>query len=156
TSKDDLSEERRQRLGGLGFIWDALATAWEKGYLHLKAYKKRKGDCRVPEDHIENGYRLGHWVNIQRTNKNELSEERRQRLDELGFVWNPLAEDWEKGFLHLKDYKKRKGDCLVPHAHKENGYPLGQWVNVQRTNQNLSEERRQRLDKLGFVWDVLQ
>jgi superfamily II DNA or RNA helicase len=154
TSKDDLSEERRQRLDELGFIWDTLATAWEKGYLRLKAYKEREGDCRVPARHKENGFNLGNWVNNRRANKNDLSEERRQQLDELGFVWNPIAEDWEKGFLHLKAYKEREGDCRVPARHKENGYPLGQWVNVQRTNQDLSEERRQRLDKLGFVWDV--
>ena len=155
TSKNDLSKERRQQLDELGFVWDTLAAAWEKGYLHLKVYKARKGDCRVPVHHIENGFRLGNWVNNQRANKDELSEERRQRLDELGFVWNPLAEDWDKGFLHLKAYKEREGDCLVPQSHKENGFNLGNWVNWQRTSaESLPRERMQRLDELGFVWKV--
>ena len=136
-------------------MWDVLAAAWEEGFLHLKDYRDREGDCRVPTRHKENGFPLGQWVGVQRTSDNDLSEERRQRLDELGFIWNPFATDWEKGFLHLKAYKQRKGDCLVPHAYKENGYRLGQWVNVQRMNQSPSEERRQRLDELGFVWDVL-
>ena len=38
----------------------------------------------------------------------------------------------------------------------DTNYTLGSWVNRQRTNQKtLSPERRQQLDKLGFVWDVL-
>jgi Helicase associated domain len=112
-----------------------LAAAWEEGFLHLKTYEECKGHCRVPARHNENGYPLGQWVGVQRANKDDLSAERRQRLDELGFVWNPFAADWEKSFLHLKTYKNREGHCFVPHAYKENGFRLGQWVNVQRTNQ---------------------
>jgi len=156
TNKDDLSKERRDRLDEVEFVWDRLAAAWEEGFLHLKAYREREGHCRVPARHKENDNPLGQWVGVQRTNDDDLSEERRQRLDELGFVWDPFAADWEKGFHYLKTYKEREGHCLVPHAHKENGFKLGSWVNVQRTNQNLSEERRQRLNKLGFVWDVLE
>src|SRR5262245_56856337 len=38
--------------------------------------------------HNENGFNLGLWVNRQRTNKDGLSKERRQGLDEIGFAWN--------------------------------------------------------------------
>jgi hypothetical protein len=81
-------------------------------------------------------------VGVQRTTEN-LSEERRRRLDELGFVWDPFAADWEKGLLHLKAYKEREGHCRVPLSRKENGFRLGQWVNVQRANKGISEERAQ-------------
>jgi transcriptional regulator with XRE-family HTH domain len=45
----------------------------------------------------------------------------------------------------------------VPRAHKENGFSLGQWVTYQRKNQDgLPVERRQALEKLGFVSSVSQ
>ncbi|MDC1329428.1 helicase associated domain-containing protein, partial [Pseudomonadales bacterium] len=82
--------------------------------------------------------------------------ERKQRLDDLGFVWDPLSEAWEEGFTALKAYKKRYNDCHVPQAHKLNGYKLGTWVSNQRIakDQMLSEHKK-RLDDLGFVWDSL-
>ena len=41
----------------------------------------------------------------------------------------------------------------VPRFHKENGYRLGQWVAVQRYNQdNLDGWRKAQLDQRGFLW----
>src|SRR5262249_53428900 len=137
-------------------VINTIGVSWDEWYGRLTLYKNREGHCNVPHAHKESGFNLGYWVNTQRRDKESLSEDRRQRLDKLAFVWDARQARWEENFLHLKAYKEREGHCLVPHAHKENGFKLGSWVNVQRTNQNLSEERRQRLNKLGFVWDVLE
>jgi hypothetical protein len=82
-----LSAERRQRLDSLGFVWDTLAEAWEEGFSKLRQFKDREGHCMVPAKHKEAGYGLGIWVGTQRSNSETLSAERRQRLDDLGFVW---------------------------------------------------------------------
>ena len=59
-----------------------------KGFSSLTAYWEREKHCRVPGGHIDDdGYRLGTWVSKQRGNQAKLSEDRRRRLDELGFVW---------------------------------------------------------------------
>jgi hypothetical protein len=152
--KDKLSEERRKRLDRIGFTWDPLTEAWDKGFSHLKLYQEREGHCRVPHGHKEGSYSLGRWVSTQRT-VNNLSEERRKRLDGIGFTWDPLTEAWDEGFSHLKLYQEREGHCRVPHGHKEGSYSLGRWVSTQRTVNNLSEERRKRLDGIGFTWDPL-
>lgn len=155
--RDTISKERCQRLDQLGFVWDVLDSKWEEGLRHLIIYKERKGHCRVHQHHKESDFALGKWVSIQRVSENVLSEERRRRLDTLGFVWDALETNWEEGFKHLTIYREREGHCRVPHGHKKNGFRLGQWVSVQRRNRkNLSEERRQELEKLGFVWDVLE
>jgi superfamily II DNA or RNA helicase len=154
-SQDKLTIERKARLDVLGLDWNPHDTAWEEGFSYLKAYQEREGHCRVPKEQKEHGFRLGQWVGVQRTDEKNLSEERRQRLNELGFVWNTREADWEEGFSYLKAYKEREGRCRVSQKHKENGYRLGQWVGVQRTDEkNLSEERRQRLNELGFVWNT--
>jgi ribosomal protein L7Ae-like RNA K-turn-binding protein len=151
--KDKLSEERRKRLDELGFIWNPREADWEEGFSYLKAYKEREGHCRVPGEHIENGFRLGQWVGVQRTYNENLSQQRRAQLEELEFVWDPFTADWEEGFSYLKVYNEREGHCRVPYKHVENGFRLGPWITKQRLRKSaLSEERCKRLDELGFVW----
>jgi superfamily II DNA or RNA helicase len=154
---DTLSAPRRQQLDELGFVWDPLETNWAEGLRYLTIYKEREGHCRVPLNHMEDGFRLGRWVDKRRQNKQALSEARRQQLDELGFVWNTFETNWAEGFRYLTIYKEREGHCRVPQLHKENGFRLGQWVSVQRGNADtLSTPRRQQLDELGFIWDPLE
>jgi superfamily II DNA or RNA helicase len=152
--KNRMPPERIQRLDELGFVWDPHETDWEEGFRYLTLYKEREGHCLVPQRHRENGFSLGQWVSIQRTYRDAISALRRQRLDDLGFIWDPLEAAWEEGFRHLTIYKEREGHCRVPADHKQNGFPLGQWVSVQRTYRDaISALRRQRLDGLGFDWD---
>jgi hypothetical protein len=107
----------------------------------------------VPATFKLDGFNLGKWVGVQRTNKDSLSPERRQRLDDIGFVWDVLTEQWEEGFSKLLQFKEAEGHCRVPATFKLDGFNLGKWVGVQRTNKDsLSPERRQRLDYIGFVW----
>ena len=155
-NKDTLAPDRRRRLDELGFIWNPLETDWEEGFQCLKCYASREGHCRVPQRHKENGVRLGQWVSNQRQSRELLPESRRQRLDEIGFVWDVLEEGWEEGFHHLRTYAQREGHCRVPRHHEEVGFALGKWVRTQRSNNILSQERRQRLDALGFVWDPFE
>ena len=154
--KEALSAERRQRLEELDFAWDPFAAAWEHGFSMLQQFKAREGHCKVPQTHKEDGFALGQWVGGQRTRKETLSAERRQRLEELDFAWDPFAAAWEHGFSMLQQFKAREGHFRAPKGHKEEGFALGTWIQNQRnTKEALSAERRQRLDDLGFVWDPL-
>ena len=146
--------ERRQRLDAIGFVWDSLESAWEEGFAALTTFKTREGHCLVPQLHLEGTFKLGQWVGVQRQSRDTMSAEHRQRLDAVGFVWDPLERAWEEGFAALTTFKAREGHCLVPQRHVEGTFKLGTWVNVQRANRDtMSAERRQRLDAIGFVWD---
>jgi hypothetical protein len=153
-NKITLAPERVQRLDEIGFLWDPFTADWEEGFAALKVFKKREGHCRVPHSHKEGAHRLGQWVSTQRRSKTTLTAERLQRLEEIGFVWDPLTADWEAGFAALKAYREREGHCRVPRPHKEGDYKLGIWVRYQRKNKTtLTPERVQRLDEIGLVWD---
>ena len=92
---------------------------------------------------------------LQRRTRDAMPPDRRQRLDALGFVWDPLAAQWEEGVGSLERYRQREGNCRVPQRHREQGYRLGLWVHNQRKAQDtITPDRRQRLDALGFVWKV--
>jgi hypothetical protein len=71
-------------------ITDRLGAPWDEWYGLLIKYKQREGNCRVFPAHKEGDFRLGSWVRHQRKSKDALSAERCQRLDRLGFDWDPI------------------------------------------------------------------
>ena len=153
-NRDTMSAKRRQRLDAIGFVWNALEAAWEEAFAALKAFKAREGHCRVPDLYIEGTYKLGRWIATQRKIKDAMPADRRQRLNEIGFVWDPREGAWEEGFAALKTFKAREGHCRVPALHIEGTFKLGGWIVTQRTRSNtISAQRRQRLDAIEFVWD---
>jgi hypothetical protein len=151
-----LDAERTRRLEATGFDWNPIATAWEKMFAELTAYKKVHGDCHVPDSWPKN-MQLARWVSKQRTvkRKGELEAERIARLEALGFDWNPAATAWEKMFAELIAYKQEHGGCNVP-RHWAANPKLGSWVHNQRVKKKqnkVSIARFAKLNKLGFEWE---
>lgn len=117
--------------------------------------KTTNGHCLVPRTFEMEGYKLGVWVGNQRLGKDHLSHDRQQRLNNIDFVFNPYETAWEKGFDSLVQFKEIEGHCKVKKRFKQNGFHLGQWVISQRVRKSyLPPERIQRLDDLGFIWDM--
>ena len=88
--KGKLSEERVEKLEGIGFIWDLFEARWLEMAQLLVSYKKKFGDCLVKEDYkTADGVNLGKWVQKQRAAKKKrtLSKERVKILKDIGFVW---------------------------------------------------------------------
>jgi hypothetical protein len=104
-----MTAERVAKLEALGFAWELSAAAlskhqsegqrddagWEAQLAKLKKYKRKHGDCNVPQGWAEDP-RLGSWVNNQRQYTKKLDRgERSQgmtaarvaKLDALGFAW---------------------------------------------------------------------
>ena len=158
TKKETLPEEKIRRLDDVGFVWDPLEKRWEDNFKALVAYKAEFGDCLVPDKFTYQDLKLGIWVVNQRTKKERLSAEKIRRLDDVGFVWDPLEKRWEDNFKALVAYKAEFGDCLVPGGVTYQGSKLGNWVsNLRAKNiKRLSPEKIRRLDDLGFEWDPLE
>ena len=108
--------------------------------------------------------KLGNWVSTQRKQKKKfdkgekslLTQERIDKLDEVGFVWE--QNKWHEKFTLAVQYKDE---------HKQ--WPpqsqgvLGTWVDRQRTQKKkfdkgeksqLTQERIDKLDEVGFVWNT--
>lgn len=153
----ELSEERTALLNGIGFVWNSPSFVWDTRFNELQAYKEQHGDCNIPCTYKENRT-LGLWVSSQRMAYREgyISKEHIQRLNSIGFVWELRSSEWDQKFTELVTYKEEHGDCNVPNVKGVNG--LGPWVNTQKVTYKkgkLSEERVQRLNSIGFVWDQL-
>lgn len=167
-----MTEERVKALEAIGFFWSTSNTDldWSLRMEDLKAYKAQHGHCLVPNRYPENP-KLGTWVGKQRKQyklrqdgkSSCLTEQRIQELDELDFVWSLRSlVDWDERLEELKEYRELHGNCLVPQQYPENPQ-LGTWVSNQRKQFRLrmegkaspmTEERVQKLTKIGFVWSI--
>ncbi len=161
-AKGTLDADRQRRLQELpGWTWDTKASRWEEGFSRLQNYTKIHGDARVPLLYKDGDYKLGSWVNTQRHNrrKGTLDADRQRRLQELpGWTWHAKDSEWEEGFSQLQDYVKRSGDARVSRSYiADDGYPLGQWIQSQRTSRikgALTADHKRRLQELpGWSWD---
>ena len=154
--KDRLSPEQIDRLNSLGFSWDPIAEQWEQAFVALQKFHKREGHCRVVKGQQIDGLNMSRWVTGQRKKKDRLTPEQTERLNSLGFSWDPLAEQWEQAFAALQKFHKREGHCRVVNVHKEDGLSLGTWVSTQRVNKtSVAPDQLKRLNSLGFSWDPI-
>ena len=104
------------------------------------------------------GFRVGKWVAVQRTNMGSMPPERKARLEALpGWTWDPHAEKWEVGFRYLKEFVEHEGHSQPPQGYQtEDGYRLGSWVgsNRDRKRNILSDEQKARLEALpDWTWE---
>jgi hypothetical protein len=155
-----MDHNRRQRLEPLpGSSRNLLADQWDEGFSHLKQFSDREGHCRVSaSQRSDDGYRLGFWVSVQRRSMDTMKPHRCQRLEALpGWTWDPLSDQWEDGFSHLKRFSERVGHCRVSQSYRtDDGYRLGQWVSVQRSVRGtMRPDRRERLEALPrWSWNA--
>jgi len=167
-----LNAARKRRLEQIGFDWVSRGrsvefrdstywdTMWERMLDRLVRFHRRFGHCQVPV--VWAGTRrLSEWLKRQRHLKQQgvLSQDRWRRLKTLGLDWKKggsLDPRWERSFLSLREFRRRFSHCRVPSEWAEN-VNLGRWaVKMRRMNRagRLSREKLDRLNEVGFVWDV--
>lgn len=142
-----------------GWSWEPRNEGWEIGFAHLARYAELHGHTRVPPKHVERGYPLGKWANMQRQQRRQGygSPDRQARLEALpGWSWNPQVDRWEEGFRQLLRYVEQNGDAEPTFEFIQDGFLLGRWVGVQRTRLKEGRMRRDRQARLesvpGWVW----
>lgn len=160
TEKPQLSDIRISRLESMpSWAWSALDALWEEGYQYLADFVERERHCQAPLRFATvDGYRLGQWMSVQRKCRDDMPDDRRQRLEAIpGWAWDMNAEAWEIGFRHLADYVTQHGHCRMLNDYRTgDGYRLGGWASKQRRAKNeLVQDKKGRLESLpGWVWDV--
>jgi hypothetical protein len=149
-----ISDDRKKRLEEIGFVWNAQdIDYWGQMFSALLIYKERYGDCNVPRSYSDQ--KLARWVSQQRIKRTGLDSTKRKRLEDIGFVWEPRKEEWGSMFSELHRFKIEHGHCNVPSTYSGNP-KLAYWVIKQRVNYKkgkLSQDRIEKLEKLGFVWE---
>ena len=144
-------------------------------YELAKKYYKHYGDLKIPREFKtingyetdEKGYKLGIWINTQRTNYNKsiLSEDKIKKLEEIGMIFENVNDvTWNTMYELAKKYYKHYGDLKISINFKtingyksdENGYKLGVWINNQKAyykKGSPSEDKIKKLEEIGMIFE---
>jgi hypothetical protein len=159
--KGKLSPDKIKRLEDIGFKWDILEEQFEKGFQETLLYKEITGNPNVSRGYnTPEGFRLDNWQRSQRQTyrKGKISSDRIRRLEGIGFVWDMLEGQFEKGIQETLLYKKSTGNPNAPQSYTTpEGYLLGKWQSMQRVNytkRKLYPERIKLLEEIGFIWKL--
>lgn len=160
---------RRHRRGRSSIKQSAATRRWNQRFEELRSFHVRHGHFEADEPKA-----LTNWVRNQRTqyrymHQEEtkhlcfLTAERFQKLESLGFIWNPQEAKWKRMFVELVAYRDRFGHTNVPTKWKENS-KLSQWASSQRFKYKARQQGRKigyaikneqidMLNAIGFSWD---
>jgi superfamily II DNA or RNA helicase len=132
-----------------------LGGPWDEHFGELVAYIERFGDCDVPTRWKENRL-LATWVVGQRQARKlgELTAEKIEKLDQIGFFWDPLETLWLDYLEQLAAFRRTHGHSNPSQLLREEKR-LGAWVAKLRLRRGaglLSAERIAQLDALGMIW----
>ena len=124
------------------------SETWMERYGELLNYKEKHGHTLVP---LTFG-KLGSWVGRNRTAKDQLTPEKIELLNNIGFIWNVPSYIFRENMTLLKQFKEEHGHINVP---PKSGGKLGIYVdNLRRGKYKLTPENIQELNDIGMIWDM--
>jgi len=156
--------ERLTFLKSINFSWnvkvDQEEESWLEFWTHMVKFYTENEHSDVPATFKceKDKYALGsRCVSIRHNNQymNDLSK--KQQLEEIGFSWSPLDDNWDKFWKEICKYKTKHLDCKVDGGYTtSSGYRLGQTVSTVRKGIYIKNfpERKKQLNEIGFIWNV--
>ena len=150
-TSDRLNGDQIERLEALGFVFDMKLQKnliWEFRYQQLKEFYREKGHSRVPQNHPNS--RLANWVRSQKSNRDNLSEDRLEKLKEVGFEFlsdlkSSRDQQWLNNFRQAEAFYKKHGHLSITQDKK-----LYRWLYKQKARRPKEEYRRVLLRQLGI------
>lgn len=87
--KGTIPAERKRLLEEISFDWlSPKERMWETHYASAQAYLAEHGNLSIPVTYRDEfGYLLGKWLKTQRANKEKLTGQQVQRLNDIGMEW---------------------------------------------------------------------
>ena len=123
---------------------------WEQNYQLLCEYKNEHKDSNMPKTALYKGSSLGIWCQRQRNKYREgvLSKDRIEKLNDIGFSFNPLEDEWERKYKQYEKYIKMTGSSEIHRRTIFEGENLGVWIFIQKKAYKEGKMSDYRADKL--------
>jgi Helicase associated domain len=138
----------------------AKTKKWDERYAELVNYHRKYNSTDIVGEsnsttvlknflqHQRQEYRK--W---KRGEPSSLDETKIELLNKIHFVWDKNQQIWDRRYDELLQFKHKFGHVNVPMKYKT----LGQWVTKHRKAYHagtLEQRRIDRLNEVGFMWDV--
>lgn len=131
-------------------ICDIGDDKWGFAYKLLCEYKLEYGNTNISKRDSYRGFALGNWCLKQRQQKKNhcLSQNKTKALREIGFIFEPLENEWNRRYEQYKRYIKDTGTSYIPRRFIYEEEKLGAWVDTQKKRYKVEKLSRKRIDKL--------
>ena len=168
-----MTEMEKERLNGLGFVWDMNQYNREIMWRALRAFYKEHGHLNVPlntilptstDDVLIQGYKLGFAVGGIRQKSILMSNAEMQQLKNMQFVWDGNKHTRDILWSALQEFYDEHKHLVVPtsfafpsdHPRESmRSYNLGcAVVNIRSGGTKMSESEITKLDSMGFKWNL--
>ena len=131
-----------------------LEAGWNKQYELLCEYQKEFGHVNVLKRDEYGGIALGVWCQRMRSEyrNGKLSKYQINKLEVIGFDWDPLETEWMRRYKQYKRYVEATGSLEITRKTDFEGEHLGAWVETQRkwyAKGKMSEKRIALLKQIG-------
>jgi superfamily II DNA or RNA helicase len=150
-----LPASRLEKLNSISNLFENRKpkTDWDERFNELVAYKAGHGNLDVPRNWPTG---LGIWLGNQKSfiKNNKLPLDRKDKLYELGLIWESLDSRWESRLDELREYSAKFGDVNVPYNWSTG---LGKWIANQKSfvkAGRMSESRKKILKEIGLIWSI--
>ncbi|WP_083933544.1 DEAD/DEAH box helicase [Sciscionella marina] len=154
----ELEPERIAALEELGMQWDSTVQR-DRGLNAARCFFEKHGHLDIPSGYrTENGYPLGSWLQERRNRyrKGKLPDELVTALDEIGMIWEPRGNQWERRIEACRQYRELHGNLDVPPPYRtSDGLQLGIWVRDLRARYRkgkLTAQQIRQLESAGMNW----
>ena len=158
-----LTEEQVQKLESIGIRWEGKSeSGFERKYQIATEYYKEYGNLEMPSTFVYKGEKLGKWLNELRIarkseglNNQKLTEEKVQKLNQIGMVWEK-KDSWKYCCQLAGEYFKKHGNLEISQQYvTQDGIWLGKWLYIQRMQHKkgiLEGWKREKLEEAGICW----
>ena len=141
-----------------GWTWKPTRGDFENGLAKLAQFSSREGHSRVPQTHVEDGFKLRNWVMGQRARRSRLTAKQIAALEAIPvWTWDARGDALEEAIAKTIQFHAREGHARVPALHVEDGFPLGSWIGQTRYNYwrgTVGQGRVKALEAIpGWTWE---
>ena len=163
-NKSLLSPEQIEKLEKIGMIWNIADYQWNLMFEQAKEYYEEHGNLVIINQKSDTKHKkLLTWLNEQKLKYNHedrasLSEEKIEKLNNIGMVWDVYQDNFDKMFDEAKQYYENFGDLMVPRRNDEYK-TLANFIKTMRKKYNegkLSIDQIKKLESIGMIWDAKQ
>lgn len=155
-SRGRLADERRQLLetSHPTWTWSLREDGWENGIRRMCEYSTTHEGKIPPISYVcPDGFRLGSWVNKQRSAfvNGKMPDLRRKRLEDVqGWSWDPNEDKWLAGHEHLGEFFRENRNARPDRKYvSPDGYALGRWLDAQRAAHRRGDLPADRVERLN-------